>query len=414
MMHRRNHAPANNAPTHNAQAATPAPAPAPIARPGRTLLQPGVTPREFLTLLVTPAFIARLTLTFIVLTLLVVPLQFVFHDIGVVHSPPAPSLDVFCSSPLYAIESLPALPAGQDRCYPCPAHATCRYGKVECHENYFQVWHECVARAAHTQNGLAMKERLIHELESHAGRRLCGDSTTPGAQSPDLTAQELQEYVRPFHPTSDQLLEFDRAWSFATLWLNAEGVLLQTHRPENVQTRLLVVNVDSRQPLRYRARYPLKTTMCRMKEATDQNWVKIILIGLAATATIYAILAILFVRRVFDLSASMSGSLISRIRDDYFLDSDHGGRLTHPPHSVLALQSEFLPNSRSSHDALLYRLVWSRVQSTIARNTNVEVGEHTFQYGPPTASFRWIGPTNHMNNGNGHAQTDENNRRHQF
>lgn len=330
---------------------------------------------------------------FTTFTILLLPFFYLLEDILTPHSPPTPSRDVFCSSPPWSSEVLPPLPAYQNGCFSCPPHGKCRGGKLECEEGYFQVYHECVARSEHTLAGYAMKERLLSELASHAGRRVCGDTSSLGAPLPDLTTRELQEYVRPFHPTPEQQAQFERAWAFAHTWLNAEGVLLQNFRPEkDYQTRLLIVNLDSKQPVRYRARYPTKSFTCRLRESTSAHLTAIIILG-----TIFSIIAhiILFVRmyaKWYSRSSKVYDEMVHKIREDYFIDYDHGGVITQQPQNIFELKEEFLTStsSSSSEDVLLDQLIWPRVQRLVYSNPSIELGSHTFQYGP-SPSWIWRG-----------------------
>lgn len=410
-------------------------------------LEASITAKYFFGQLLTPAFFLRACVLLLVFLVLLTPIFYLVGESHAVRRAP-PEGEVFCSNGLFTGESVAdLLQPWQKECLRCPIHGECRYGRVVCQADYFLVHRECIAEAEHTRDGFDMKERLIRELESHAGRRVCGDTTSAGAPSADLTISELQAYVRPFQPTSAEQQRFDRAWAFAQMWLNQEGVLTQNWRgiTGNPHQRLLIVNEDSHQPVRFRAVYPTESFACRWRQQLHAQWPAILAWGCLLTLAAHLALAVWYALRWRALTPRIARSIREALRADDFVDVDASGAsgrgvasvVRNHPHNVADLKAEFLRPPITSREAggaptrrmgahgrseeaaagggggvvstggllslvrryttstdaevrLLYQLVWQSVVHLMSRSPEIECDVHTFQYGPAT-SWRWIG-----------------------
>ena len=255
-----------------------------------------------------------------------------------------------------------------------------------------------------------MKEKLISALEQHAGRRVCGDTQSEGAPSPDLTITELQEYVRPFHPTPAESERFERAWTFAQMWLRAEGVLTQNYNRDlvNPYERVLIVNEDSYQPLRFRAVYPSKPFTCRWREQLGAHWLSILFWSIVVTMLVHVAMAVQFWLRWRALVSRLSPPILSHLRSDVYVDVDAGvgtsGSVRSQQYCVEELREEFLPKlkplpadaslfARLAHHTtlLLHTLAWQSVYQRMMASSEVEKGREEHWKWGHAITWRWIG-----------------------
>lgn len=178
---------------------------------------------------------------------------------------------------------------------------------------------------------------------------------------------------------------------------------MQLWRRDNPFQRLLYVHTDSRQMPRFRAVYPIRSIVCRVRLALWTRPLRALLYGVAGTSLVLLLFFLGFFVLFLVGSRTLLQQLLDSVREDYFFDYDRRV-LVHQPHAVAALRDDFLAREaaqlrprawsieREVH-ALLCRCIWARARSLMDARSgkDVECATHAFQYGAE-ASWRWCGP----------------------
>jgi hypothetical protein len=328
-------------------------------------------------------------------------------------------------------------------------------GRMQCETGWMRVDDACVFLNELHVAGLAKRNQLMQSLEEHTGKVICanGDPFSPTLDSAwsskhDLTMDQLRELVRPLPAppgaSQEELARFRKlnnewhaVWHLAFQWTIKETVKVEEYERmkdsrggAKPDIRVLSISPSTRgasrpgAETRYRAVYPRVEWGCDLRRTVWQHKMLLLLLTLFVFSTLWFFVFLWYYFAYLTKSSTLYDRLVSKLREDYYYDYDRR-RVVHSPMEVAAVRRDVLKElgadateiekadreemqvekgatmervlenmtdfSGRSQTSLFARLTFSRVESLMRADPDIEKCQHTFQFGAG-ASWRWIGP----------------------